>query len=146
MLSRQSKSPFASWKSLVAWTVCMTAVTASAAKGQETLVPQPMPAPVVVDDSSGMVVEETGYSFGSLGAHIGCASCVGCGGPYCPYSKPQPTLGQKRAEIASQFLDWARPQSIIRLHFDAGFDLEHPDRATYFWSKQAITSAVPNAN
>jgi hypothetical protein len=142
MLNRRSKSPVASFKSLIAWTVSLTALMANAARSQEAqevFVPEPIPAPVVVDDSSGMVMEEPHFG---LGAHVGCATC-GCCGPYCPYAKPQPTLGEKRAEVASQFLDWARPQSIIRLHFDAGFDLEHPDRATYFWSKQAITSAVP---
>jgi ferredoxin len=113
---------------------------AQAALGQEVLVPEPLPAG---SESQAMVYEEGGLGMGSLSSHFGCASCGGCG-PYCPYSKPQPTLGEKRAAIASEFLDWARPQSIIRLHFDAAFDLQHPDRATFFWSKQAITSRAAN--
>jgi hypothetical protein len=143
MVSRRSRSLVASLR-ILAWTVSLTAAAASVARSQEVPAPQPMSEPVVVDDSSGMPVEESSFSLGGLAEHLGCGCCGGCGGPYCPYSKPQPTLGEKRAEVASQFLDWARPQSIIRLHFDAMFDLEHPDRATYFWSKQAITSAVPN--
>jgi hypothetical protein len=100
---------------------------------------------MAVDGAQPMIVDESQFGAGGLSAHLGCASCGGCG-PYCPFSKPQPTLGEKRAEVASQFLEWARPQSLIRLHFNAAFDLEHPDRATYFWSKQAITSAHQSAN
>src|SRR5262245_1783439 len=130
MFSRRSRSPVASLR-ILACTISLIAAAASAARAQQVLTPQPMSEPVVVDDSSG-VVEESSFSLGGFGAHLGCGCCGGCGGPYCPYRKPQPTLGEKRAEVASQSLDWARPQSIIRLHFDAMFDLEHPDRATYF--------------
>jgi ferredoxin len=125
-------------RNLAAWSTCVIALTAS---GQEVIT-QPMQPSTAVDSTAVVVVDEPSLGIGGLSAHLGCASCGGCG-PNCPYSQPQPTLGEKRAAVASQFQDWAHPTTVIRLHFNAAFDLEHPDRALYFWSKQAITSADP---
>src|SRR4026209_1076076 len=105
MLSARFGGHVASFRRAFIWLACLSGLT-RVAWSQEVLVPEPLPAG---SESQPMLIEEPGLGFGHLSAHVGCASCGGCG-PYCPYSKPQPTLGEKRAEIASQFLDSAPPQ------------------------------------
>jgi hypothetical protein len=39
------------------------------------------------------------------------------------------------------FVDAARPQTQMRLRWDAGFSLKHPDRAEFFWPRQLT---IPN--
>jgi hypothetical protein len=42
---------------------------------------------------------------------------------------------------AAFFVDAARPVTQMRLRWDTGWDMTHPDRAEYFWAREGVTTA-----
>jgi hypothetical protein len=47
---------------------------------------------------------------------------------------------------AAFFVDAPRPKTQMRLRYDAGWDLDHPDRAEFFWAKQNTKNLIGPAS
>jgi len=65
-----------------------------------------------------------------LGRSIaGLYQCICC---------PDPCYEGKWLPVADSafFVDAARPQTQLRIRYDDGFNLQHPDRAEYFWAEE----------
>jgi hypothetical protein len=74
-------------------------------------------------------------------------SCIGrlIQGLYECICCPDPCYEPKWLAIADSafFVDAARPQTQMRLRWDSGFDLHHPDRAEYFWARERVNQLEP---
>jgi hypothetical protein len=67
-----------------------------------------------------------------LGRSIaGLYQCICC---------PDPCYEGKWLPVADSafFVDAARPQTQLRIRYDDGLNLQHPDRAEYFWAQETV--------